>query len=529
MNGFESGELVADRFWIVRRLSPSAFGTVYLAEEDGDASRRVAIRVLDLAPDLSQALAERVEQESRAAVGFDHPDVVATRELLRHDNLLIYVMDFVEALSLRELLCWKGPLPIRRGLQRVREVLEALSFAHRHDLVHGSLQPGNVAIAGAGSDSERAMLLGLGVPRYLVRRLARRGAPAATEVSGPAEGRASEVILGRLADVCAMGHLLSRFLDASRPPRREASTKDPGRETTGPMAMHDDVDLPLALRRTVVDLVRRAIGLSAEAPFTTADDMISAIDALGLAHVREAPPRRQVPATPPRLTLPVRGRVHGPPLVLGGAQIRIPSQPGQVTDRIFCTMGTQLRYGRAVPGKETVAQENNLIMRVLPCRTEEIDPENIAATVKISHRHGTIVQRGSDLFVVDHSEHGTWLDGERLPDREPTKLPSCFLLDVAGVLTLKGMVHPVLRSDASPPEALLLQRVDNQAGDAYLWVLRSAFLGALDDAILRFSDTLEVRIDLAEEKLLVTAAGPLFVSSAKVGDEVFTPKPGPCA
>src|SRR5947209_10163269 len=118
--------------------------TVYLAE-DLKHHRKVAIKVLK--PDLAAALGpERFLREIEIAAGLSHPHILPLHDSGEAGGLLYYVMPFVEGESLRDRLNREQQLPLEDALQITREVADALTYAHSHDVAHRDNKPENILL-----------------------------------------------------------------------------------------------------------------------------------------------------------------------------------------------------------------------------------------------------------------------------------------------------------------------------------------------------------------------------------------------
>jgi len=116
--------------------------TVYLAH-DLKHHRRVAIKVLK--PELAAALGpQRFLREIEIAAGLTHPHILPLHDSGQADRFLYYVMPFVEGESLRGRLEREKQLPLEDALRITREVADALSHAHSHDVVHRDIKPENI-------------------------------------------------------------------------------------------------------------------------------------------------------------------------------------------------------------------------------------------------------------------------------------------------------------------------------------------------------------------------------------------------
>src|SRR5438067_12442417 len=205
---------LADRYTIERELGRGGMATVYLAQ-DRKHHRRVAIKVLK--PELAAALGpERFLQEIEIAAGLTHPHILPLHDSGEATGLLYYVMPYVEGETLRNRLDRAGQLPVAEAVQITREVADALSHAHRHDVVHRDIKPENIlleaghavvsdfgiarAITAAAGGSLTGTGLALGQPGYM--------SPEQASGTDPIDGR---------SDVYSLGCVLYEML-AGEPP-----------------------------------------------------------------------------------------------------------------------------------------------------------------------------------------------------------------------------------------------------------------------------------------------------------------------
>ena len=113
--------------------------TVYLAQ-DLKHHRPVAIKVL--LPELAAHIGtERFLREIETAARLNHPHILALHDSGKADAYLYYVMPYVEGDSLRGRLVREKQLPLSDALEITRQVADALSYAHSHDVVHRDIKP----------------------------------------------------------------------------------------------------------------------------------------------------------------------------------------------------------------------------------------------------------------------------------------------------------------------------------------------------------------------------------------------------
>jgi eukaryotic-like serine/threonine-protein kinase len=132
--------------------------TVYLAH-DVRHSRPVAVKVLS--PNLAMAIgADRFHREIQVVARLRHPHIVPLYDSGEADGLLYYVMPYVEGESLRARLVRTGPVPVADAIRYVRDVADALDYAHGEGVIHRDIKPDNVML-----DDRHAMLTDFGIAR----------------------------------------------------------------------------------------------------------------------------------------------------------------------------------------------------------------------------------------------------------------------------------------------------------------------------------------------------------------------------
>ena len=129
---------------IERELKPGGMSRVFVAE-DTALRRRVVIKVL--APRLAAELdAERFHREIRIAAGLQHPHILPLHAAGEGGGLLYYTMPFVDGESLRAADRPVRPVPVAETCRILREVTDALAYAHRRGIIHRDLKPANILV-----------------------------------------------------------------------------------------------------------------------------------------------------------------------------------------------------------------------------------------------------------------------------------------------------------------------------------------------------------------------------------------------
>jgi serine/threonine protein kinase/TolB-like protein len=137
--------VLSGRYVIERELGRGGMATVYLAR-DVRHDRAVAVKVVER--NVAPTGAERFSREIRTAARLTHPHVLGVHDSGEADGLLYYVMPYVEGETLRARLAREGALPLADAVRLVRELTDALSYAHGRGVMHRDLKPENVLISG---------------------------------------------------------------------------------------------------------------------------------------------------------------------------------------------------------------------------------------------------------------------------------------------------------------------------------------------------------------------------------------------
>jgi hypothetical protein len=140
------GQVVADRYHIVKKLGEGGMGQVYLGEHV-KMGRRSAIKVMNPSMVHDPDAVARFNREASNASRITHPNVCAIYDFGETPDGLIYLaMEFIEGEPLTDLLEREGALPVARASHIFLQVADALQAAHDLGIVHRDLKPDNIML-----------------------------------------------------------------------------------------------------------------------------------------------------------------------------------------------------------------------------------------------------------------------------------------------------------------------------------------------------------------------------------------------
>jgi tRNA A-37 threonylcarbamoyl transferase component Bud32 len=209
------------QYQLIRKLGEGGMGEVYLAEHQL-LKRPCALKLIKAEAGSDPIALARFEREVQSAARLRHPNTIEIYDYGHTDDgTFYYVMEYLEGLSLSDLVRQAGPLPPGRVIYIFRQVCAGLAEAHALGLVHRDLKPANVFVAVRGGESDVAKVLDFG----LVKLTGDAGSVALTgelTVSGTPMYMAPEQAVGdrsldARADIYALGAVMY-FALTGQPP-----------------------------------------------------------------------------------------------------------------------------------------------------------------------------------------------------------------------------------------------------------------------------------------------------------------------
>jgi hypothetical protein len=287
------GSVLRDRFLLQSEVSGGSMGTVYKAldrrlAEAGSEQQSVAIKVLS--PQMAEdghAL-RALQQEAAKTRCLVHPHIVRFIDLDRDDDLYFLILEWLEGRTLADILDSPDArsIDIDAAFRIIRQIGDALDYAHRCGIVHADIKPGNIMIMPNGD----AKLFDFGVARVRQQQAESDFDPGVLGALTPAYS--SMQVLGgeepvATDDVFSLACLLYRLVAGYRVfgPRNAAEASQEGMAPQKPQGIADEQ----------WKVLKKALSYSRVTRFQTVKEFT---DALGDSPAKvvsfEAPERFQV-------------------------------------------------------------------------------------------------------------------------------------------------------------------------------------------------------------------------------------------
>lgn len=138
------------RYQLQREIGRGGMGTVYLAQ-DCMLDRTVAVKILPAQLMRDTELLARFRREIYTTARLDHPHIIHVFDVGEADDTFYYIMQYVNGSNLQEILRERSLFPLPEALAILRQVADALDYAHLAGLVHRDIKPANILLDERGN------------------------------------------------------------------------------------------------------------------------------------------------------------------------------------------------------------------------------------------------------------------------------------------------------------------------------------------------------------------------------------------
>jgi TonB family protein len=211
-NTIDLEKALGAKYRIITRIGSGGFADVYLGEQLL-LSRKVAIKILHAHYARQADLLKRFEREARSAASLSHPNIIDIYDVGESEGIHYIVMKYIDGETLNQRMHREGILPIPVSIQIIRQLAEALDYAHTNNVIHRDIKPANVMLDPYG----RPMLMDFGVARVQVEgNLTKTGTVLGTPHYLPPEQPLGKPVDAR-SDIYSLGIMFYEMLSGQLP------------------------------------------------------------------------------------------------------------------------------------------------------------------------------------------------------------------------------------------------------------------------------------------------------------------------
>jgi serine/threonine-protein kinase len=301
-------DVLAGSYVIEGEIGRGGMGVVYSAR-DQQLKRRVAIKLLPPELAFRQEIKKRFIREAQTAARLSHPHIVPIHTVGEKNDLVYFVMGFVDGESLAQRLRRRGRLPVEEARRIIKETADALGLAHATGIIHRDVKPDNILLEGT---RRRVMVTDFGIAKALSEAgagtLTGTGVALGTPTYMSPEQAAGESDIDARSDLYALGIVAFEML-SGKPPFRAPTV--PGllmKQITEPPPdlMRIRSEIPDELAMTVM----RCLEKDPESRWPTADALRRALESRTAGPYRPRPSasRRPTGTKSPQRQSPDRSR-----------------------------------------------------------------------------------------------------------------------------------------------------------------------------------------------------------------------------
>lgn len=172
--------LQGGKYKIEKVLGQGGFGITYLATQEL-LDRKVCIKEfffkeycerdeatnhVTLGTSSNRVLVERLMEkfikEARIISTLNHPHIIRIYDIFKENNTAYYVMEYIEGMSLAEMVKQQGALPEDMAVVYIKQVASALEFVHQHSINHLDVKPANIMVR---KEDNQAVLIDFGLSK----------------------------------------------------------------------------------------------------------------------------------------------------------------------------------------------------------------------------------------------------------------------------------------------------------------------------------------------------------------------------
>ncbi len=286
---FRTGDLLCERFRVVRFIARGGMGELYEAE-DLTLAERVALKTIRSEIAVHERANQRFLREVQLARRVTHPNICRIFDLFEHrppegtaGAVFFVTMELLQGVTLSQHLRQHGPLSVEDARPIVEQMAAALSAAHAADIIHRDFKTNNVMLLDAGpSRPPRVVVTDFGLAHLVGDPSGRAdGITGTGDVVGTPEYMSPEQIEGGAltpaSDIYALGIVLYEMVTGHRPFVAETPIASALQRVVGPTPKSPREVKP-ALPAEWDRAIMRCLARYPEGRFANAADVVHALE-----------------------------------------------------------------------------------------------------------------------------------------------------------------------------------------------------------------------------------------------------------
>jgi serine/threonine-protein kinase len=160
-------DAIEGKYEILGKLREGGMGAVYRVRHRLLEEIRV-IKVIQPHLGVGREVSDRFLREARMAIQLRHPNIAQLHDFsLDGDGKAWIVMEYIDGLTLEDVLQTTGPPPLGLGLEVAQQSLRAVGYLHRKGFLHRDISPDNLMLTRGFDDGPLVKLIDLGIARVL--------------------------------------------------------------------------------------------------------------------------------------------------------------------------------------------------------------------------------------------------------------------------------------------------------------------------------------------------------------------------
>jgi len=283
------GQIVADRYHILKKLGEGGMGAVYLGEHV-KMGRKSAIKVMAAAMSQDPDAISRFNREASNASRISHPNVCQIYDFGETPDGLIYLaMEFIEGKSLKDIVEEAGALPAQRAATIIRQAADALQAAHDLGIVHRDIKPDNIMVVQGRDGADIVKVVDFGIARAVGgdepgQKVTKTGLVVGTPEYMSPEQLSGDKLDGR-SDIYSLALVFYRMLTGTLPFQADSAQETMiKRLTDDPLpleAARPDISFPPKLQLVLNTALARAAAERYQASAEFGRDALDAVAGMG--------------------------------------------------------------------------------------------------------------------------------------------------------------------------------------------------------------------------------------------------------